>query len=101
MINNNNAKFVKSSDYKRIAINGVWGGVNSLGEVKLDLFEDVASLPKKVDLSTNQATEDSEIPIERIAHVGVTIPIAVLPDIANYLLALYEQYNNHPNSVKN
>ncbi len=94
-------KFEKDPMYRRIAVNGLWGGINPYGDLVFDLFEDVASYPEKITVVTTDgiSTEERFPPkndadyVTRIQHIGVTIPIAVVPGIIDWLQQKVQESN--------
>lgn len=85
-------KFVKDDTYKRFHATGFWGGVNPLGELSFDLFEDVVTNPERIDVYPNELgipTHENVIAkdynIERVTHAGVTIPMEIVPGLIDWL----------------
>lgn len=95
--------FIKDPLYRRIAANGLWGGISPTGELKFDLFEDVSEFPQttivtltdgEVKSEVNIPDENGTININRILHIGVSLPISVVPDIITWLQQKVEEYND-------
>lgn len=64
-------KYVKARDYRVIAANGVYGGVQPRGEIKMDFFVESTETPT----IERFAVKDSKLgePIERIPSEGAWI----------------------------
>ena len=48
----------KHPDYRLVAVNGVWGGVSSRGDIRVELFHEAQILPNKV---VHELTPDQKL----------------------------------------
>lgn len=92
-------QFKKSDDYKRIHASGFWGGVSATGELFFEIYEDIFPTPSKTKLIQDEQgirevkIEESEV-TERILHVGVTVPMEIVPNLIRWLQEKLEVYEN-------
>lgn len=88
-------EFVKDTNYRRIYASGFWGGINSSGDLFLEIFEDVMRNPQALKVSPDGIEErvgDSDIvKVDRILHMGITLPINSVPTIIKWLQGKLEQ----------
>lgn len=79
----------KSNDYKRIHATGFWGGVHPSGELHFDIYEEVLPMPTQTRLiqDHNGIREEASGPIsvERIVHIGVSMPMSAVPGLIKWL----------------
>jgi len=86
----------KSPDYRKIYVNGAWGGVTPKGELNFELFQEKHVLPEKIvhainpdgTLGRELAREPgTEVPVvQREAQAYVTMSIDSARSIANWML---------------
>jgi len=91
--------FVKSPDYRIVAVNGVWGGLTPQGQLKLDLFIDSVITPEFI---THGIREDGRLGeeiqreppgkiITRELQVGVLLPISVAETMVKWIVARVQE----------
>lgn len=90
-------QFKKSEDYKRIHATGFWGGIHPTGELYFDIYEDIFPLPSESQLIQDEKGIHEKVigqkeVVERILHVGVTIPMAAVPSLIEWLKQKMEIY---------
>lgn len=84
--------FTQDSNYRFIPVNGVWGGVTSRGDVKVDFFYESFRVPAEV---THELTRDSRIGkeldrqpeqyCERTVMVGMMLTVEQADSIGRWL----------------
>lgn len=97
--------FEKSREYSRFPVTGFWGGISPVGELTIDLFEDINGLPESVIMGLrNGVIQEIEInpedqDIRRIVHAGISIPMHVVPTLIEWLQSKVKEYNNVQNQL--
>jgi len=102
-------RFEKSRDYRRVHATTFWGTVNSLGEIELDIVEDVREAPEIIKTKLPEKTEEripdenDIIRMKRIQHIGVSISINAAPDLIKWLqdkIIAYEEIQKRKVDLK-
>lgn len=91
-------RFVKDPNYRRFYAFGFWGGVNPLGEVAIEIFEDAVDTPETLEITydENGNQHEERFPerqdVLRIVHAGVIMPIEIVPSIIDWLQRKLMEY---------
>jgi len=92
--------FENSPEYCHIHATGFWGGINAFGELRFDIVEDIPKEPDIVRIilpenkEEREPSENDKIVIKRIRHVGVTMPMSVVPGLIEWLQRKLDEYHN-------
>lgn len=91
---------VKTEDFKRCHATGFHGGVNPQGELVFEIFEDVRDLSAEFELirlpgqtEIREQKINTQLNINRLRHVEITIPISTIPSIIAWLQEKVDKQN--------
>ncbi|MDH7479027.1 MAG: hypothetical protein QHH02_03370 [Syntrophomonadaceae bacterium] len=102
----------KHPDYKRIYASGFWGGLTPAGDLTFDIFEEYQENPSKLvitppskpgEMPKEKAVfngSDDVLYMKRLLHIGVTLPISVVPSIIEWLQGKVDQYNEIQKNIQ-
>jgi hypothetical protein len=87
---------VKSPEYRRYHVTGLYGGVTSHGEVEFSLLEDVIEVPEAFEVEEISEKLLREVPqkgsvVTRIVHASVVVPSRVLPSFIRWMTEKLEE----------
>jgi hypothetical protein len=93
---------VKSPDYKRHHVTGLWGGISPDGQkLSIELFEDAPAMVDEVTILAHddgriieQEAKALEYTIHRHINAGITIPLSELPVFIEWMKDKYEEYTS-------
>lgn len=99
-------RFLEDPNYRRIHASGFIGSINSVGELQFDIYEEFFATPEKIDIEIDTETlsiisekkHPQEPEIHRVKHLGVSVPIAVIPGFIEWLQNKLEEYNKLQNT---
>lgn len=98
--------YEKSDDYFDTYITGIYGGLTPMDTLKVYLFEETFTFPKR---ETSKITEDGKIgpikkeiddDLKRIVKGSIVIPMSELPAIIKWLQSKLDDYNKRKSGEK-
>lgn len=100
MVRKQKIRFTQSKDYKRVHASGFFGGVSPTGHLQFDVYEEFRNSPETITIEIDEKTGEvvneianpKEPEVNRLKHVGVTIPIDTIPGIIEWLNRKLEEY---------
>ncbi|GAB7387107.1 hypothetical protein BSNK01_09430 [Bacillaceae bacterium] len=101
-------RFEKDANYRRFHATGFWGGINPVGELEFEIFEDTHESPNSITLEFddkgNLVNEqvDQNNDIKRILYCSVVFPMEVVPSLIQWLqekLDAYQKLQNRNDRV--
>ncbi|MEN3004726.1 hypothetical protein [Dehalobacterium formicoaceticum] len=104
-------KFNKDQNYRRIHGTGFIGGTTANGELEFDIFEDCHEYPEMLEITfpegeggdavEKKIPENTDITnVNRIQHIGVVLPLSVVPGIIEWLQQKLDDVNKPQNNLK-
>ena len=94
------------NDYRVVACNGVWGGLTTRNDIKLDFFVESPALPERVTYKVREGQVTEEIGrqprahLEREMQIGVLLPLSQLHPLINWLQERLEEINRLSGGLK-
>lgn len=92
------ANYTKDRDYRRVYVNGVYGGMTPKGELLFDLFHEYGNYPEIVTYEIKDGrlgAEISKLPkqtsLVRERKIGVIVPLDSAENIARWILEKVEE----------
>lgn len=92
------ANYTKDRDYRRVYVNGVYGGMTPRGELLFDLFHEYGNIPEIITFEIKDdrlGAEISKLPkqsfLVRERKVGVIVSLDSAESIAHWILKQVEE----------